>query len=567
MCGIFFSIGFSNLPGDVIDSVSHRGPNGRGWDEFTSPYGPIVMAHRRLAIIDLSADGHQPMELENKRFWITYNGEIYNYLEIKQELIKLGYRFKTKTDTEVLLRSYIHWQEQCLNRFNGMFSFVVWDNERKTVFAARDRFGEKPLYYYKQENKIAFASEIKQFKKIPGWQSILNASIAQEYQVTGYSDNQDTTLYNHVFQILPGHYLKIDNTVEDSNPVCWYNLKQHIHPTNLPDVEITQKFQALFEDAISIRLRSDIPVGACLSGGLDSSSIVSVMQKIHPHSKKIPTFSSVFPSHRVDESVYIDQFLKQKKIISYKNYPSFDLFLEKIDSILYHQDLPFSGSSVFAQWHTFQNAKEKGITVLLDGQGADESLLGYPGMLNGLIFDYIKHLKFQEAFIFLWWQSKYNNQTIRKTLMLALKDRYPELYRILLNIKNRKTPIMSSIGLNTITNVCLKYFSNDLQTLLRYEDRNSMAFSRESRLPFLDYRLVEFILSLPTHQRFRHTQTKWVLRKAMKNINIETILNRKDKTGFATPEKEWWEKLLTQKHTTAKNLKDFIFQRWISNEF
>lgn len=558
MCGIFFSIGFENLSSQVIDSVKHRGPDGRGWDEFTSPQGLVTMAHRRLAIVDLSQDGHQPMASEDERYWVTYNGEIYNYLEIREELKKAGYTFKTQTDTEVLLKSYLRWGPACLNRFNGMFAFIIWDNKEKKAFAARDRFGVKPLYYYREGEKIAFASEIKQFKYLPNWKSILNQELASFYKSQGYCDHNHETLYKNVFQILPSHLATLHN--ENFNISRWYNINERISELKLPDNQACERFVELFEDAIKVRLRSDVAVGACLSGGLDSSSIVSVIRKLNPD-MEMNTFSAVFPNCKVDESFYIDELVQSKKLTSHKNYPSFEQFLRDLDEILYHQDLPFPGTSIFAQWMTFQSAKSNNVTVLLDGQGADESLLGYPSMLNSLIFDYAKRLQFKELMAFFKWQSKFNNQNLKTTVLLAFQQRFFNVYKALLFLKNRKID-QKLLSLKSITEVCLHYLFNNFQSLLRFEDRNSMAFSIESRLPFLDYRLVEFILSLQVNQRFRNNQTKWVLRKSMIGINIDEILDRKDKIGFATPEKEW----SANRPGFTENFSEWIFNRWMQNE-
>jgi len=570
MCGIFFSLGFENLPASVIDSVAHRGPDGRGWNEFMSSNGPVVMAHRRLAIVDLSADGHQPMSTKDGRYWVTYNGEIYNYLEIREELEELGYHFKTKTDTEVLLKSYLQWGEECLHKFNGMFAFVIWDDKEKKIFAARDRFGVKPLYYYKQGNKIAFASEIKQFKQFPGWINILHPQMAEEYINKRYCDHKKETLYRDIFQILPGHFFLGKSSCNQQALICWYELKNYIEEYNITEDEAIERFRSLFEDAIRLRLRSDVSVGACLSGGLDSSSIVSMVRNIQGPKKEIYTFSSVFPGFKVDESIYIEALAKEKRLVSSKNYPTFDSFLKNLDSMLYHQDLPFSGTSVFAQWSTFQSAQKTGIKVLLDGQGADESLLGYPGMLNGLVYDYLQGFQCVQAYKFLKWQSNYNTQSVRKTFILGLQQKFPGFYAALLKIYGEKEYKIGTPFIRTITDICIEHFSNNLQTLLRYEDRNSMAFSRESRLPFLDYRLVEFIFSLPINQRFKDLKTKWVLREAMKNINISSILARKDKIGFATPEKEWEKKLISSKINSDINVNkkfpNFIWERWLGNE-
>lgn len=561
MCGIFFSIGFEGLPSEVIDSVVHRGPDGRGWKEFSAPQGHIVIAHRRLAIVDLSEDGHQPMTSDDQRYWVTYNGEIYNYIEIRDELKSHGYKFKTNSDTEVLLKSYIHWGERCLNKFNGMFAFVIWDNIDKKAFAARDRFGVKPLYYYKQGNKIAFASEIKQFKHIQNWRSILNESMAQFYKLNRYCDHLEETIYKNVYQVLPSNLVKIDSS--DSIAFTkWYNLSDKIKPLNISDKTACDEFKSLFSEAIKIRLRSDVPVGACLSGGLDSSSIVSMMKNIKDDID-LHTFSAVFPGYKVDESKYIDELSSKKHFQNHKNYPSYEGFLSSLDQMLYNQDLPFSGSSIFAQWMTFKDAKDKKVTVLLDGQGADESLLGYPGMLNGVVFDYIKSMNFRDLGNFLTWQKEYNRQSYKTTLLLGVQIKFPSLYKKLLDIMGKNTDNDVNLeALRTIKDLCLKYFSHDLQTLLRYEDRNSMAFSTESRLPFLDYRLVEFILSLPISQRFRNEKTKWVLRESMRDINIDEILDRKDKIGFATPESEWSK----NKELNNTTFHEFIFNRWMKNE-
>ncbi|MEI7493890.1 MAG: asparagine synthase (glutamine-hydrolyzing) [Alphaproteobacteria bacterium] len=567
MCGIFFSIGFENLSALVIDSVSHRGPDGRGWNEFSSPNDLVVMAHRRLAIVDLSSDGHQPMSSEDKRYWVTYNGEIYNYHEIRKDLEALGCIFKTKTDTEVLLKSYIQWGADCLNHFNGMFAFAIWDDKEKFFFAARDRFGIKPLYYYKQADKIAFASEIKQFKHLPNWKSVLHQEMADEYLEKGYCDHKVETLFKNVFQLLPGEYV-CSNSNGSLSFSSWYKLKNHISSKGISDRQAINTFKELFADAIKLRLRADVPIGTCLSGGLDSSSIVSVVRKIQGAIQKIYTFSSVFPSHKVDESVYIDEIVSQKNLTSYKNYPLCGGFLENLDSILYYQDLPFSGTSIFAQWKTFESAKETGVTVLLDGQGADESLLGYSWMLDTVVFDYLKKLDILNLSRFICWQSKYNNRPIKQIILSAIQQRFPRILYILLKILNRPTPVQHFKKLATLNEVCLEHFYNNLQTLLRYADRNSMAFSRESRLPFLDYRLVEFIFSLPINKRLRGAETKWILRKSMQGINVDSILNRQDKIGFATPENDWFEKLKNSdnmRHINFSSFKNFIFARWCEN--
>ena len=285
-----------------------------------------------------------------------------------------------------------------------------------------------------------------------------------------------------------------------------------------------------------------------------------MMRYTHPD-LAIQTFSAVFPGHSVDESCYIDALVSEKNLINHKNYPSCEHFLSCVDDLLYHQDLPFGGTSIFAQWMTFQSARAHNVTVLLDGQGADESLLGYPGMLNGVIFDYAKKLNIKELVSFFKWQSDDNKQSLKKVCLLGMQQRFGALYKAVLGISGR-TVDYSLPSIESLQDMSLYYFSSTLQSLLRYEDRNSMAFSTESRVPFLDYRLVEFVLSLPTVQKFRNTQTKWVLRQSMRGINRDDILDRRDKIGFATPEKKWENENLS----SSSCFFHFIFERWLKNE-
>jgi asparagine synthase (glutamine-hydrolysing) len=454
--------------------------------------------------------------------------------------------------------AWLQWGPKSVEKFNGMFAFIIWDDHEKKVFAARDRFGVKPLYIYRKGDKVAFASEIKQFKVLAEWSFELNQEMASFYKTNGYCDHSHETLYHKVFQVLPGHCAFLQ---EKSFKLSkWYGVENYISNLQLTDSQACERFIELFEESIKLRLRSDVAVGACLSGGLDSSSIVSIMRKIQPN-MEINTFSSVFPSFKVDESYYIDELVKVKQLTSHKNYPSLEQFLNDLDQILYHQDLPFPGTSIFAQWMTFQSAKSNNVKVMLDGQGADESLLGYPGMLNLIIFDYAKNLRFNDISSFFKWQSEFNNQGIKATLLIALQQRFFKVYKTLLLMTGRATD-QKLHSLKSITDVCFYYLSNNLQSLLRFEDRNSMASSVESRLPFLDYRLVEFIISLQVNQKFRNNKTKWVLRKSMIDINIDEIINRKDKIGFATPEKDW----LTDIINPSENFFDFIFTRWLQSE-
>ena len=394
MCGIFFSIGFENLSPQVIDSVTHRGPDGRGWNEFKSPNGPVIMAHRRLSIIDLSEDGHQPMSSQDGRYWITYNGEIYNYLELRQELESLGYKFQTHTDTEVLLKSFIHWGPDCLNKFNGMFAFVIWDEKEKKAFVARDRFGIKPLYYYRQGNKIAFASEIKQFTYLPGFESKLNHKIAYHVFTSKLIHDGYETLFQGVYQLLGGEFLSLEkNNVRSFASQKWYDIAK-VNVNKKTSEEASKSFKKLFFDSVNLRLRSDVSVGSCLSGGIDSSSIVSMLGELSDSKNGIKTFSACYKNDPLDESHYIDIVTKHTGIKNTKVYPDPKNFMNLWEKMVYHHDAPIGGATVFAQNQVFQCANQHKIKVMLDGQGADEVFAGYHSMFGAFHAELFNTLKF-----------------------------------------------------------------------------------------------------------------------------------------------------------------------------
>ncbi len=386
MCGIFFSIGYTSPSPSVIDSVTHRGPDGRGWQEFESSKGPVVMAHRRLTIIDLSEAGHQPMPSDDKRYWITYNGEIYNYLELRKELENLGHTFHTQTDTEVLLKSYIHWGEKCLDRFNGMFAFVIWDNVEKSFFAARDRFGVKPLYFFQQGAKLAIVSEIKQLTYLDTFDARLNQDRALDYFLGSYTNHTSETFFKDVYQLRGGEKIKIDTKTNafTCRPEQGYDLKSIRKTLPGSEEELTNQFKELFLDAVRLRLRSDVSVGSCLSGGLDSSSIVcSVKHLVEDNRSTIQdflTFSACYPNDPIDESKYIDNVGLHTSYSNQKIFPTPQEMLKEIQQVIYHHDQPIRGSTVYAQWCVFKKAAASPVKVMLDGQGADEIFAGYHSM-------------------------------------------------------------------------------------------------------------------------------------------------------------------------------------------
>ncbi len=521
-----------------------------------------ALGHRRLSILDLSPAGHQPFCTPDRRYWITYNGEVYNYLEIRHQLELLGHAFTTQTDTEVILQAYVQWGVNCLPHFNGMFAFVIYDTVNHTLFAARDRFGVKPLYYWLSPlGYLALASEIKQFTPLRAWKANLEGQMAHDFLNWGVKNHTADTFFSGVKQIPGGHYLflAIDQLDLSLIPVCWYTLS----PVSFKgtEQEAAHHFHALLTDAVRLRLRADVPVGSCLSGGLDSSSIVCLIDCLRKQTQALEkqvTFTACSDVKRFDEKEHAVFVVNQTAAESFYTTPSLTDLFTIHPHLVWHQDEPIISTSQYAQWAVFKLVQQQGIKVVLDGQGADEQLAGYLGFFGNHFFDLLANL---------------NWITLIKE-MQAAKSFHPSLQPIAL-LFNKLTP---SLAKQYIRKLCgkttaysgwfdlklLKATSHDplandphrtlyaqslqqlyrssLPMLLHYEDRSSMAHSIESRTPFLDYRLVEFTLGLPNAFKISNGWTKRVLRESMKGILPESIRLRKDKLGFVTAEEEWVKK-------------------------
>lgn len=538
MCGIFFSIGFDNPPSQVIDSVIHRGPDGRGWGEFHSSNGPVVMAHRRLSIIDLSEAGHQPMSSEDGRYWITYNGEIYNYLDLKKELEAQGYIFKTHTDTEILLKSYIHWGVDCLNKLNGMFAFIIWDDKRKRTFAARDRLGVKPLYYYKQGNKIAFASEIKQFTYLPGFEALLNQDHFLYFLSNKHHPTSETTLFRNVDHIAPGSYAYYEH--QKLNTHKWYNSEsvcggggQH-EPLSLED------FRSLFSDSICKRLTADVPTGALLSGGLDSSSIVCMISDIIKNTsndgKEIITFTSYNSHPDVDETEYSDAVIQKTGLQNIKAEIGQCSLQDNIEQIIYHQEEPFLSTSVHSEWNIYKTIrKHTDLKVVLDGQGADELLCGYLFMIPHVLADALKQYRYMKFLREMLCIRKNHPNLSSVTLAVdVLNQVYPPLVEKIQKLRGKD--FYRAHQFENFNQYSAHLIRRSIEPQLRWQDRSSMAFGIESRQPFLDYRIVEKLLRMPTEQKFKKGTTKILLREAMRKVLPEKVRTRASKFGFPSPQ-------------------------------
>jgi asparagine synthase (glutamine-hydrolysing) len=558
----------ANTPRAVLE---HEGPD-RPIQSFATAQVPsdvwLALGHRRLSILDLSPLGHQPLSYKG-RYWIVYNGEVYNYLELRTELQSEGYAFASHTDTEVILAAYDRWGRECLGRFNGMWAFAIFDQATQNVFLARDRFGVKPLYYWSGPECFAFASEIKAFTCLEGWRSQLNGQAAHDYLLTSLQDHSPETIFDGVFQLGPGCCATIDahnwnsggsrNAAQLIQVQPWFTLRPRPFAGNLDDA--AAEFQALLTDAVRLRLRADVPVGSCLSGGLDSSSIVCVANRLlrdKEASFAQETFSACAELKRFDERAFIEKVAAATEVRSHYVFPAPEDLFDQLDALIWHQDEPFGSTSIFAQWTVFQLAGQHRIKVMLDGQGADELLYGYPDYRRAFIAGLIRAGKLGTAWneslalrsrfsgaLSLWARGALDAAAplaIQKRFRRARKNRRPPDWlcrdRLHASFPGRLAQRFHSHA--TARDLSLAQVTGaHLQMLLHWEDRNSMAHGVESRLPFLDYRMAEFALGLPDEFKIHQGWSKAVLRQGMRGVVPPAVLERRDKMGFVTPEEIW----------------------------
>lgn len=551
----------------LTQALAHRGPDGEGF-YFGNNF---ALGHRRLAILDISEAGHQPMQYEGKNgeYVIVFNGEIYNYLELKNTLKNEGYIFSTYTDTEVLIASYDRWGIDCLEKFNGMWAFVIYDKKKNILFGSRDRFGVKPFYYFDNNNIFMFASEIKALMKLPYLKFSINENILFDYLLIGLEE-QDASIFKNIYELAPSHAFVFD--LENFSVKFWkyYNLKYENVYEEFNEKKANNYSQELKEyiyNAVKLRLRSDVPIGSCLSGGLDSSSIVCLISEISKKDVmpqlgfKQNVFTAAYLDKDVDESKYAEIVVEKSGAQWHLTYPTEDGLIEDLNDIIYYQEIPFGSTSIYAQYKVMQLAKEKGIKVLLDGQGGDELFTGYysyyPVFFKEILYNVdIKRLLKE------W--SNLENSPITKRYLLS------ELMKHLLVDRLIPDAFLSTLYYKTQNRA--KYFNRDfinkfkdrlrfyiqklpkrlneqlylyitgknLKALLRYEDRNSMRFSIEARTPFADdIQLIEYVFNIPSSYKIYNGWSKYLLRESMKGILPEEIRLRKDKVGFATPEKKW----------------------------
>ena len=547
MCGISGIVG-NELKKSKIEAMTkilnHRGPDDNGY--FISNDNSVGLGHNRLSIIDLSKSAHQPMSNFSQDCWITFNGEIYNYLELKQRLG--NYPFQSKSDTEVILASYQKWGEECVNYFNGMFAFAIWDEKRKKLFCARDRVGIKPFYYLHTKNSFYFASEIKAIlaagiKTRPNWKSWSN------YLVHGVYDHSEETFFDGIFSLNSGHSLILkDNHISIKK---YWDINSDSQKNNYDLKNESEKFLLLLKDSLKLRLRSDVTVGVNLSGGLDSSSLMIALDEISDQEQCIEAFTATFDDQKYDEYKYSRQ-VKTKANWNINKCINNELDIwNNIEEVLWHQEAPFGGVGTIAYHNLHKTSKEMDVTVLLEGQGVDEMLAGYSYYIN----ESNSH------------GSKNTSLYQDGTKFLAPNCISEEIFNKADNKMKFANPFKDSLT----NNLYRDFKFTKLPRVLRMNDHLSMASSRELREPFLDHRIVEYLFSLPDSLKIYKGQSKYLLREAMVGKLPESIRSVK-KRGVVNPQREWFknelkEPILDLLHSTEFSQRGIFDQQKVLNEY
>ena len=558
MCGIFGYVGNNRIDlKAATDIIRHRGPDAEGFLQYHPESGQLIhhvdksiqdgpkrvlLGFRRLSIIDLNEHSNQPFSDPTDQYHLIFNGEIYNYLELRQELEKKGHVFRTQSDTEVLLQAYLQWGVDCVKKFNGMWAFCLLDIPGQRLFCSRDRFGIKPFFYHPDHNgNLYFASEIKQIltQQI---EKKLNEKLVRDFIDKGIVDHTLETFFEGIYQLPAASFMCFDlRAPVECKPRKYWELESNADYEKLDYHTAKAQFKNLFTDSVKLRFRSDVPVGSCLSGGLDSSSIVAVASQVFDF--PIHTFTSQFDLQQFDETTYVRMLKDQyRNLNTHFCQLNEEIFKKEIHRVIFHQDEPFGAMSILAQWEVMKLAKNNKVTVLLDGQGGDEQLAGYRKFYAFFLKEKLGNLQlkqfFKEGFFLL--KNKdfdfFSAEGIKRYLGIKASFDY-------YNARGENLPLQARIGLtaastmNERAKLDINQFS--FPPLLRYEDRNSMAFSIESRVPFMDYRLVEFLYSIPSDYKIRNGYTKAILRDSLNGTLPDAIGRRISKLGFATPQEVW----------------------------
>jgi asparagine synthase (glutamine-hydrolysing) len=591
MCGIAGIVlkqkqGF-NLGAKIVamtDAIKHRGPDGEGFMTATEthalphyhtlrqnytrsdlayiPASPVTTApapsflafgHRRLSIIDLSEGGHQPMCDAASKTWITFNGEIYNYIELKEELKNAGHRFVSESDTEVILAAYKAWGINCVKKFNGMWAFCIYDPEKQLCFASRDRFGVKPFYYINNNQLFAFASEQKAFTVSGLAAPDIHPNALYDYLINGQAETGAANFFKDITELLPGTSLLYDLRTKHITITGYYHLQDHLTLENdgLDEKTLIEKISSVFENSVRLRLRSDVEVGTCLSGGIDSSALAVTISEIT--GRPVYCFTSVFRNQAFNEEHFADTVAKKINARHFKMEPSLPGFLEEVDDLIYSQDVPIWDTSTYAQYKVMQLAKQQGIKVVLDGQGADEIFAGYHHHFAAKWSNLISQANYMAALK----DMKHANKTIPNAFLFYTKERLKQAYhfnkgQFSLFFKNdfiksgdMQNPLQHFKDVNqTLIN---DIYKTRLRSFLKCEDRCGMWHSVESRTPFSDdVELINLLFSFNGNKKIKNGVSKYLLREAVKDKLPKEIYTRYDKKGFETPMQQWMQTLRPQ---------------------
>lgn len=588
MCGISGFVDFMHgvqpsILWEMTEIIRHRGPDDEGYALFSerdcifaygndtvesaregsipvknAPVGKYALGlgHRRLSILDLSARGHQPMSL-GERYTVVYNGEIYNYIELADELNALGYGFQGTGDTEVLLAAYDAWGKDCVNRFNGMWAFCIYDKEKRELFFSRDRFGVKPLYYWTQENRLVFGSELKQLMQVPFIPHTVNNRTAALHLFLSVQNTTDDTFFEGIRQLPAGCNMIIQLDFQRGSVTVprierYYHLRSRVLlQAGRPDA--AERLGEQLERAVRLRLRADVKVGSCLSGGMDSSSIVALACLALREQGRDPvdfeTVTSHFPDHpEIDESNFAKMVAQAAGCSPSLVTPRMQPDGKELEDLIWHQDIPIPGLSLLVQWNVFKTAAERGIKVLLDGQGSDEAIGGYASQHYAFLANWFEMnglagsmSRFREA--------AENGGLPRANLIPAVRKRFrteftfpddPAIFSQLLLNFNDKQAVNDLLKRRDNQEILFDaMLRTSLPQILHWEDRDSMAFSLETRVPFTDYEYVETVLSIPLAEKIQNGFTKYPLRKFMQGKMPEDVIWRKNKLGFPAPDEAW----------------------------
>jgi asparagine synthase (glutamine-hydrolysing) len=570
MCGILGAVRRSATPipnarvEAALRCIQHRGPDDRGAERIVVSDREVLLGHTRLSIIDLSAGGHQPMRSADGRFVLIFNGEIYNYRELRQQLAEQGIAFGTQSDTEVLLKAWRTWGEACLPRLVGMFAFAILDCERRQLTLARDAFGIKPLFYATDGDDVTFGSEIEPLHVVMGRRGIANLRRAYEYLVYGRYDDDAGTFFDGIFNVPPGHVLTLDLTAAArAEPRRWWwpSIEER---GDLSFAQAADQIREHFLANVRLHLRSDVPVGAALSGGIDSSAVVCAIRQLEP-TMPLHTFTFVAQGSAIDEESWADIVNAHVGAVPNKVVVSPEDLAHDLDDMIRVQGEPFGSTSIYAQYRVFKAAREAGVIVTLDGQGADELLAGYQGYPSAYLRSLVDRRTFGVAAEFLGRWSRWPGRGALPTLLAVGDVLTPSTFRgaalRMIGVSPEPTWLRgdwlrgqgvvpralaaaptdaSGHGRRLVEQLRHALTGRGLVQLLRHGDRDSMRWSVESRVPFLTTDFAELVLRLPEAYLLSNSgETKSVFRAAMRGIVPDRILDRRDKIGFQTPEQNW----------------------------